>query len=408
MEKLSDLKKENKELRLRLAEAEETLQAIRNGDVDAVVAAGPCGDRIYTLQGAETPYRVLVEEMNQGALMIVPDGTILYANTRFAALSGTPLEQIIGSSWGRFFSADEYLGLQACLQTGAPCAPLEELTLRAPDGSSKPVQLSLRSMITSGVAGFSIIVTDLTERNQSENALRKTSGELLASNQKLEAFSYSISHDMRAPLRAMQGFGRILMEQYQQQLEPEARSYLARIIAAADQLEHMIQDVLAYSRATHEVNEAATFDLHKMIREMIGAYPDLLAANIEIVPSSACVRGFAVPLGQCILNLLSNAIKFVPKGRVPLVKVWIESTNGHLRLWVQDNGIGIAPRDQERIFNVLTRVHGNEAYEGTGLGLSMVKTAVATMGGSVGVQSELGQGSRFWIELESASPHERV
>ena len=100
---MEQLKAELKELKARLAEVEGTLNAIRNGEVDALVSSGPDGDQIFTLQGAETPYRILVEEMNQGALMLVPDGTILYANTRFASLSKTPLEQVIGSSWQKFF-----------------------------------------------------------------------------------------------------------------------------------------------------------------------------------------------------------------------------------------------------------------------------------------------------------------
>ena len=402
MEQLSDLKTEIKELKARLVEAEETLNAIRRGEVDALAVSGPDGDQIFTLQGAETPYRILVEEMNQGALMLIPDGTILYANTRFAALSKTPLEQVIGSSWHQFFPTDKYPQLDECLKSTESVIPTEELDLQASDGSCRPVHLSLRSMSTSGVAGFSVIVTDLTERHQSENALRKTSDELLEKNGQLKAFSYSISHDMRAPLRAMQGFANILLEDYGDKLESEPKSYLERIITSANQLDQMIRDVLADSQLSRDQNEATTFDLDKMVREIVGTYPNFREANIEIVPSSAPVRGYKVALGQCISNLLCNAIKFVPAGRVPSVKVWTEPANGRLRLWVQDNGIGILPKDQERIFDIFSRVHGNENFEGTGIGLNMVKKAVEKMGGRVGVESELGQGSRFWIELECA------
>jgi PAS domain S-box-containing protein len=396
------LKAEIKELKARLAEAEDTLNAIRNGEVDALVTSGPGGDQIFTLQGAETPYRILVEEMNQGALMLVPDGTILYANTRFASLSKTPLEQIIGASWRQFFPRDQHPQLDVCLMTVEPVSPTEELSLQAPDSSFCPVHLSLRSMTTSGVAGFSVIVTDLTERKRSENALRKTSAELLEKNGQLEAFSYSVSHDMRAPLRTMQGFGELLLEGYGDKLEPEPKSYVERIVASAIQLDHLIHDVLAYSHLSGDQHEIATFDLGKKVRGMVEAYPNLRKANIEIVTSSAQVRGYEVALDQCISNLLGNALKFVPTGIAPRVKVWTESTENRVRLWVQDNGIGIAPQNQEKIFDIFTRLHGNKDYEGTGLGLSMVKKAVEKMGGRVGVESALGQGSRFWIELERA------
>ena len=177
---------------------------------------------------------------------------------------------------------------------------------------------------------------------------------------------------------------------------------MERIQASGHRLDRLIHDVLAYSKSSSDHKELAVFDLDKLVREMVETYPNLREANIEIVPSSAKVRGYEVALVQCISNLLANAIKFVPKNSVPRVKVWTETANGRLRLWVQDNGIGISPHDQERIFDVFSRVHSNEEYEGTGLGLCMVKKAVEKMDGRVGVESELGQGSRFWIELQSA------
>ncbi|MDB6123897.1 MAG: domain S-box protein [Pedosphaera sp.] len=400
MEKTSDLKAEIVELKARLAEAEETLNAIRGGEVDALVVSGSEGDQVFTLKGAEMPYRILVEEMNQGALMLSPDGTILYANTRFAVLSKTPLEQVIGTSWQQFFPADKHLQLESYLRAQEPVSAMEELSLQAADGASCPVHLSFRTMSASGVEGVSVIVTDLTERKQSEDALRKTSEELFENNVALEAFSYSVSHDMRAPLRSMQGMVAILLENHAVKLNPEAKMYLDRIKSSATRLDRLIHDVLAYSKLTRDQNEIATFDLDKMMREMVETYPNLRGADIEIVASSAQVRGYEVPLSQCISNLLGNALKFVPSGRVPCVKVWTEPTKGRLRIWVQDNGIGILPKNHGTIFDVFTRVNSSKEYEGTGLGLSMVKKAVEKMGGHVGVESELGQGSRFWIELE--------
>jgi PAS domain S-box-containing protein len=152
------------ELTTQLAEANEVLNAIRSGEVDGVIASGSNGDQVFTLKGAEMPYRILIEEMNQGALMLVPDGTIFYANTRFAALTNTPLEQVIGSSWQQFFPRDKYPEVETCLTTTESLCPPHEFSLCVSDGSFCPVQLSLRSLSTSGVTGISVIITDLTER----------------------------------------------------------------------------------------------------------------------------------------------------------------------------------------------------------------------------------------------------
>jgi PAS domain S-box-containing protein len=398
----SDLTAENAELKARLAEAEQTLEAIRSGAVDALVVAGSDGDQVFTLKGAEMPYRILVEEMNQGALLIAPDGTIIYANTRFAALSKTALEQVIGSSWEQFFHSDQHPQLKAWLQAAGPAGPMEEINLQTAGAAACPVHLAFHTMNASGVEGFSIIVTDLTERKQVESVLRKASEELSEKNTALEAFSYIVSHDMRAPLRAMQGMVAILLESYGEKLEAEGRSYLERIKASTKRLDRLIHDVLAYSKISRVQPEIVPLDLDKLMREMVETFPNLSVASIEIVPSSAQVRGHEVPLGQCISNLLGNALKFVPPGRAPCVKVWTEANNGRLRLWVQDNGIGIQAADHSKIFEVFTRLHGDCDYEGTGLGLSMVKKAVEKMGGQVGVESEFGHGSRFWIELQAA------
>jgi PAS domain S-box-containing protein len=402
METESDLRAENTELKARLAEAEQTLEAIRSGEVDALVVAGSDGDQVFTLKGAEMPYRILVEEMNQGALLIAPDGTIIYANTRFAALSKTPLEQVIGSSWKQFFPGDKHPELKAWRRTASPTSTMEEINLQTSDGAACPVHLAFHTMNACGVEGFSVIVTDLTERKQAEDGLRKVSEELFEKNTALEAFSYIVSHDMRAPLRAMQGMVAILLESYADKLDDDGKSYLGRIESSTLRLDRLIQDVLAYSKLSSVQHKIVAFDLDKMMREMVETYPNLAAAKIEIVASAAQVRGHEVVLGQCVSNLLGNALKFVPPGRVPSVKVWTEATNGKLRVWIQDNGIGIRSEDQARIFEVFTRLHGDRQYEGTGLGLSMVKKAMEKMGGHVGVESELGQGSRFWIELQRA------
>lgn len=231
--------------------------------------------------------------------------------------------------------------------------------------------------------------------------LRETIGQL-------EAFSYSISHDMRGPLRAMQQYSQILIEDCGSDLRPEACEYLDRIRRAAGRLDRLIQDVLTYSRFARSSMPLVLIDLEKLVREILQQYPALQPpqAKIELLNSLPPVLGHEASLTQCISNLLANAVKFVPPGRQPHIRIWTGHQNGSVQVWFEDNGIGIAPEHHQRIFNIFERINRDDEYEGTGIGLSIVKKTIERMGGDVGVESELGRGSRFWIRLP-AIKHEQ-
>jgi signal transduction histidine kinase len=265
-----------------------------------------------------------------------------------------------------------------------------------------------------------LLFTDITKRKLAEEALRKAQGELreyaatleLTVNQRtaqlrekigeLETFSYSVSHDMRAPLRSMQGFAQILREEFAGQWQPEPQDLLLRIEKAAERLDHLIQDMLTYSQVTRGETALSSINLLEVVNQVMQAYPGFRVAQIEIAVSSVRVQGNHSALTQCISNLLGNAIKFVAPGRQARVKIWTEPRGESIRLWIEDNGIGIPPEFHKKIFELFTRVHERSDYEGTGIGLSIVKKAVEKMGGQVGVESEPDQGSRFWLELAKA------
>jgi signal transduction histidine kinase len=268
-----------------------------------------------------------------------------------------------------------------------------------------------------------IIMAELSERAKS---LEQSQQELLAAKEKihqhaeelektvaertsklretiaqLEAFSYSISHDMRGPLRAMRQYAQILIEECDGQLSPETKEYLTRIDGASSRLDQLIQDVLTYSRIGKSEMRLGAVNLDKLVREIIQQYPGFQPPQVEIEIEGSLLPVIAheAALTQCISNLLANGVKFVRPGTRPEIRVRTESFNSHVRLWIEDNGIGIAPENHGRIFNIFERVHSPAQYEGTGIGLSIVKKTINRMGGEVGVESDLGCGSRFWIQL---------
>jgi signal transduction histidine kinase len=220
--------------------------------------------------------------------------------------------------------------------------------------------------------------------------------------EELEAFSYSVSHDLRAPLRTMQGFTQALLEDYGDRLDSTGRDYARYITEAALQMDTLISDLLEYSRLRRTEIRLQPTDLTVVTEAVLSQLADQLhkrQAQVNVEAPLPQVMAHRTTLTQAIANLLTNAIKFVESDVQPKVRVWAEERQDWIRLWVADNGIGIDPEHQERIFRVFERLHGVEVYTGTGIGLAIVHKGIERMGGQVGVESQLGQGSRFWVDL---------
>jgi signal transduction histidine kinase len=215
----------------------------------------------------------------------------------------------------------------------------------------------------------------------------------------LEHFSYTITHDMRAPLRAMQGFAAFLQEECPN-LGDEASEYLKNIITSARRMDRLVTDALNYNKAVRQEIAAAPVDFKKLVDEMLPAYPLFQEphARIEIKGELPRVLANEAGLTQCVSNLLDNAVKFARPGEQPRVKIWAEPVEGYARIWFEDNGIGIPPDFQPRVFEMFQR--GSKTHDGTGVGLALVRKVMERMGGKAGCESQVGVGSRFWLELK--------
>jgi signal transduction histidine kinase len=238
-----------------------------------------------------------------------------------------------------------------------------------------------------------------------EQTVTERTAKLRETIAQLEAFSYSISHDMRGPLRAMQQYSQILLEDHKDELKGEAAEYLSRIARGAHRMDRLIQDVLTYSRAARVAMAIVPVDLDKLVNDIVQQYPAFQPPNADVQVESPLPRvlGNEASLTQAVSNLIANAVKFVKPGETPKVRVYRGNVNGTIQICFADNGIGIAPENQQRIFNIFERIHHDREYEGTGIGLAIVKKTVERMGGDVGVNSTLGEGSTFWIKLQSAN-----
>lgn len=300
-----------------------------------------------------------------------------------------------------------------------------EALIERPDGSRITVVVNIRAIKDQAgkIMGAINCFYDISERKQVEEALRlaqirladragqleqavaERTTELTATNKQLEAFVYSIAHDLRAPLRSMQGFSSLLVEEAGKTLSEEGQSHARRINKSAQLMDAMLSGLLSFSRVSQQhlelgpVNLEATIesalsqlqkdiqDKHARVERGSGPWPNVLAHEATLV--------------QVLLNLLSNSLKFIPPNVRPVIRLRTEEQAEFVRLWVEDNGIGIAPDHQEQIFRLFARLRGDQ-YPGTGIGLAIVRKGVERLGGQVGVDSAPNAGSRFWVDLRKA------
>jgi len=273
------------------------------------------------------------------------------------------------------------------------------------------------------ITGLVVAIRDISERKTAESELTRyrehlkdlvdqrtfelkdTNEELADANTALETFAYSVSHDLRAPLRAMEGFSQALMEDYADTLDETGMDYLTRVVDAAGRMDALIQDLLVYSRLNVPDIETERLHLESVILDAVAQLETMVnetGADVFVEDPLPDVVAHRPTLTTIFMNLLTNSFKFVDPNVVPIIRIWAEVEGETVRVWVEDNGIGIPFEYQQKVFQVFERLHSLEAYPGTGLGLAIVKKGLDRMDGYVGVESAPGKGSKFWVELPKA------
>jgi PAS domain S-box-containing protein len=361
---------------------------------------------------------IVVGVKDFAVIVLSPDGRVSLWNEGATRLLGYDTKDIMGQSARILFTPEDQAGGR----------PEKELAEAAEVGRASDECWMLRKNgsrfwaegVTNGVRsptgvheGFVKILRDNTIRKGLEDELRRLNTsldervrqrteELEDALKEMSAFSYSIAHDLLAPLRAMSGFAHLLAEEFPQEPGSTGKEYTDRITAGAAQMQAMISDLLEYSRLSRTEVLCSVLDPAEIAQGVIDRLaPEIRERNaqVTVVRPLPLVLAHDVTLTQVFNNLVSNAIKFVAPGVAPQVRVGGEETPDGVRLWVEDNGIGIAPEHQERIFGIFERLNSAGDYPGTGIGLAIVKRAVERMRGKTGVVSRPGGGSRFWIQL---------
>jgi two-component system CheB/CheR fusion protein len=411
-----ELLSEINELRLQLEEANDTIEAIRTGQVDALVVHGENGHELYTLKSADLSYRVFIEKMIEGALTVNQDHVILYSNSRFASMVNTPLSQVIGFPLKNFISKEFHHIFDALFQRGFNEDCKEEITLSGKDKST-PCQLSLtRLELEEGVC-LSIIVTDLTHQKEAQKQLKQKNDQLEQTNRALELsnidlqqFAYVASHDLQEPLRKIQMFSAILNEKHTASIPEAARAYLGKIFIASRRMKALIEDILNYSRISASYQNFAPADLNKIISELL----DDFDMQIKEKEATVTVGNFpemeviAGQIRQVFQNIISNSLKFSRPDVKPIITITPEvvgeynSLDGnrfYCHILIRDNGIGFENKYSSQVFTLFQRLHTKDKYEGTGIGLAISKKIIEKHNGTISVNSKEGVGTEFKIIL---------
>ena len=394
----SSVRVEVDELRRRLQEAEETLDAIRGGEVDALVVAGPEGERVFTLQGAEHPYRVMVESMNEGAISLAHDGIILYCNSAFAKMVDCPLDQVMGHKLTEFVAPSAVAALNQLLSRGHKEAARGEISL-ASSSREIPAQISLNPVEMDGNDVIGVVITDLSERRSREQAQEAV--------RLRDEFLSIASHELRTPLSTLVlhlGLGERLIAKPD---VPRLTQTLRKARDQADRMTELINRLLDVTRiASGKLElEVQKHDLGELVREIVEQLAEAAGkAGCEVrltVEDGVIVECDRSRLQQAIVNVIYNALKYAPGQPIA---IGLERRAEEAVLTVDDRGIGIDSADLGRIFNRFERARSAPQQAGLGLGLYIAREIVTQHGGSIRAERRRGGGSRFSIIVPLMNP----
>jgi PAS domain S-box-containing protein len=371
------------------------------------------------LMVSEVMYLTIFENTGTATIIGEGDTTIYRANSQFQKLSGYTKEELEGKkSWTEFIAKED---LERMLQYHR---------LRHIDPNAAPKNYEIKFLEWSGdIKDFFVTVDiipgtqksvlsfmDITELKRIEREIRSLNEglekrvsertiQLETANKELEAFSYSVSHDLRTPLISIQAFSRLLSEKYGTQLDAKGKTYLSAIQKSTKQMDQLINDLLALSRLKRHDFKSVEIDVGALAKnvfeELKVIIPDReLRLTVNHTPSGT---GDPSLLHQVFVNLLSNAIKFTRKRETARIEVGGTAGNGENTYYVKDNGVGFDMADVEKLFGVFQRLHSADEYEGTGIGLAIVQRIVARHGGRVWAEGKIGDGATFFFTLPLSS-----
>ncbi|MGP7996896.1 MAG: sensor histidine kinase [Streptosporangiaceae bacterium] len=416
-------------MRAQLREAQQTIEAIRAGEVDSLMIGAPGQEQVYSLGSADRPYRLIVEAMSEGAATVSSRGVILNANPRLTTMTGRSASELVGSAAldlipGAYRAA--FAALMIEVSVGASARG--EAELARPDGTTVPVLIAVSAFDLDGMPLRCLVLTDLTARRAAEDqlsdvnaALREAeagvrtlntelearvarrTADLEQSNANLTAFTYSVAHDLRTPLRGLSGFSEILVEDYGDLLDETGRGCARRIQAASEQMGAIIDGLLRLSQVLHDDMNLGPVDLST---EVAAIADDLQASEPARRVRFGIEEGVRVTADRTLIrvvlqNLVENAWKFTSQRDMATIEFGTTAAEGPgVCCYVRDNGAGFDPAYVDKLFQPFERLHEAQKFPGTGIGLATVQRIIERHGGRAWAEGAVDRGATFYFTLD--------
>ena len=453
----SNLRGELEDTRLRLAEAEETLHAIRNGEVDGLVIAGSEGTQIFTLQGAQEPYRLLIEQMSEGALTLSRDGVILYANQSFVKMLQLPTGRVIGAMLQNFLDPADQPTLTYLFYTAWREKCWGDVSARPADGSVLPLRLGLNLLQLGAEPLLCVVASDITDEQQREaNSARQAAAqeaqvtertsslatsqlallnmieeevearrvadtanrllqqqitireqaqaELERTNSELARFLYTASHDLKSPLVTVRSFLGYLAQDMETGDSERITKDMDFMHTAIEKMLPLLDDLLEMARIGRVVGLPVHVTFSAVVDDVLAAVAGRITERgitVYVDESELTFYADRIRLVEIWQNLVDNACKFMGDQPAPRIDIGVETRDVETVFFVRDNGDGIDPRHLAKVFELFEQL--DTQVEGTGIGLTLIKRIVELHGGRIWVESAgIGQGACFYFTLPGA------
>ncbi len=400
-------------LKTHLLEAEEAIDAIRNGSVDAFAIRKEGKAEVYTLQSLDYAYRVLIEKFGEGALNLTREGLIVYSNSYFSELINVPHAKITGSHILDFVSPDSREEFREHFALALQGSSKTEITLLV-NNRSIPVYISLTSLEPQ-LTTVGMIITDLSEKKKNEQLLRDKNLELERLNKSLEQFASIASHDLQEPLRKIKTFTSLLIQRFDDDLPDKAKELANKIWSSSERMSLLIKDVLNFSRIVGSANMFIKTDLNQILNNILEDFDMLVlergaSIRVEYLP---CIEAIPVQINQLFYNLVGNALKFSNEGRPPVITIssrtllpeeaakhaGLNRQLSYTEISFKDNGIGFEQQFAELIFAIFERLNNQHQYSGTGIGLALCRKIAEQHQGRIHAKAEESIGATFYVLL---------